>query len=79
VALRAVYEVSRAVEAPVVGVGGVASGTDVAEFMLAGATAVLVGAGSFVREPRGILEGFAAYLQEQGVSARDLSGALTEL
>jgi dihydroorotate dehydrogenase (NAD+) catalytic subunit len=79
VALRAVYEVSRAVEAPVVGVGGVASGTDVAEFMLAGATAVQVGAGSFVREPRGILEGFAAYLQEQGVAARDLSGALTEL
>lgn len=79
VALRAVYEVSRTVDVPVIGVGGVASGTDVAEFMIAGATAVQVGAGSFVREPRRILEEFAVYLREQGISARDLTGALTEL
>jgi dihydroorotate dehydrogenase (NAD+) catalytic subunit len=79
VALRAVYEVARAVEVPMIGVGGVTSGTDIAEFMLAGATAVQVGAGSFVREPREMLEEFAAYLRENGLRARDLKGALTEL
>ena len=76
VALRAIYEVSKAVEVPLIGVGGVAGGTDVVEFMLAGATAVQVGSGSFVREPRLVLEEFAAYLREQGVFARDLTGAL---
>ena len=39
-ALRAVYEISRAVDIPVIGCGGVVSGEDVIEFMLAGATAV---------------------------------------
>ena len=76
VALRAVYEVSRALEVPVMGVGGVASGTDVAEFMLAGAAAVQVGAGGLVREPRTMLGEFAAYLRESGLRARDLTGAL---
>ena len=76
VALRAVYEVSRVVEIPVIGCGGVASGTDVAEFMLAGATAVQVGTGSFVREPREILEEFATYLTENELRARDLAGLL---
>lgn len=79
VALRAIYEVSRTVSVPVIGVGGVVGGTDVAELMIAGATAVQVGAGSFVREPRQMLEEFTIYLQEQGISARDLTGASTEL
>jgi len=79
VALRAVYEASRAVGVPVIGVGGVTSGTDIVEFMLAGATAVQVGAGSFVREPREMLEEFATYLRENGLRARDLKGAMTEL
>ncbi len=76
VALRAVYEVSRAVNIPVIGCGGVASGTDVAEFMLAGATAVQVGAGGFVREPGAMLAEFAEYLRGAGLRAGDLAGAL---
>jgi dihydroorotate dehydrogenase (NAD+) catalytic subunit len=76
VALRAVYEVSRVVGIPVVGVGGAARGTDIAEFMLAGAAAVQIGAGSFVREPRLALEEFAVYLRENGLRARDLTGLL---
>jgi dihydroorotate dehydrogenase (NAD+) catalytic subunit len=76
VALRAVYEVSRATVVPVIGCGGATSGTDIAEFMLAGATAVQVGTGSFVREPQGILEEFATYLGENGLRARDLTGLL---
>jgi dihydroorotate dehydrogenase (NAD+) catalytic subunit len=78
VALRAVYDVSRAVRVPVLGSGGVASGVDVAEFMLAGATVVQVGTASFVRDPREILEEFASYLKRAGLDAADLKGALRE-
>ncbi len=78
-ALRAVYEVSRSVGVPVLGSGGVVSGTDVAEFMLAGATVVQVGTASFVRDPREILEEFAAYLHEAGLKAADLTGALQQI
>jgi dihydroorotate dehydrogenase (NAD+) catalytic subunit len=76
VALRAVYDVSGVVKVPVVGSGGVASGTDVAEFMLAGATAVQIGTTSFVRDPREILDEFTAYLGESGQGASELMGAL---
>ena len=48
VALRMVYQVSQAVKVPVIGVGGVASAEDVIEMMLAGATAVEVGAANLV-------------------------------
>jgi dihydroorotate dehydrogenase (NAD+) catalytic subunit len=76
VALRAVYEVSRAVGVPILGSGGVASGVDVAEFMLAGATAVQVGTVSFVRDPKEILDEFVSYLDEAGLIAADLTGSL---
>jgi dihydroorotate dehydrogenase (NAD+) catalytic subunit len=76
VALRAVYEVSRAVGVPILGSGGVASGVDVAEFMLAGATAVQVGTVSFVRDPKEILDEFVSYLDEAGIIAADLTGGL---
>jgi dihydroorotate dehydrogenase (NAD+) catalytic subunit len=76
VALRAVYDVASAVNVPVVGSGGVASGTDVAEFMLAGATAVQIGTTSFVRDPHEILAEFSAYLREHGQGAAQLTGAL---
>ena len=48
VALRMVYQVSKAVKIPVVGMGGVSSAEDVIEMMLAGATAVEVGAANLV-------------------------------
>ena len=48
VALRMVYQVSGAVKIPVVGMGGVSSAEDVVEMMLAGATAVEVGAANLV-------------------------------
>ncbi len=47
VALRCVWEVSRAVSVPVIGLGGIASAADVLEFMLVGAAAVEVGTASF--------------------------------
>jgi dihydroorotate dehydrogenase (NAD+) catalytic subunit len=50
VALRAVYLVSRALDLPVIGMGGVTTGQDVLEFLAAGATAVAVGTANF-RDP----------------------------
>jgi dihydroorotate dehydrogenase (NAD+) catalytic subunit len=76
VSLRAVYDVSGVVEVPIVGSGGAASGTDAAEFMLAGATAVQIGTASFVRDPQEILDEFAAYLTENGLGAAALTGAV---
>lgn len=48
VALRMVYQVYEAVKVPIIGMGGVSSGDDVIEMMLAGATAVQVGAANLV-------------------------------
>jgi dihydroorotate dehydrogenase (NAD+) catalytic subunit len=47
VALRMVYEACQAVNVPVIGIGGVASGIDAAEYIIAGATAVEAGTASF--------------------------------
>jgi dihydroorotate dehydrogenase (NAD+) catalytic subunit len=79
VALRAVYEVSRAVSLPIIGSGGVVSGVDVAEFMIAGATAVQVGTASFVRDPREMLGEFVSYLEKVDLNAADLTGDLREI
>src|SRR5215211_2424122 len=76
VALRAVYEVARAVSVPIIGSGGVMSGLDIAEFMLAGASAVQIGTASFVRDPEAILHEFVSYLDGVGLGAADLTGDL---
>ena len=47
IALRMVYEASKAVKIPILGMGGVSTGEDVVEFMLAGATAVQIGTASY--------------------------------
>jgi len=47
IALRMVYEASRSVNIPVIGMGGIATGSDVVEFLLAGAAAVQVGTASY--------------------------------
>lgn len=49
VALRCVWQVSRAVSLPVIGIGGISSARDVLEFILVGASAVQVGSASFSR------------------------------
>ena len=76
IALKAVHDVARTVRVPILGGGGVTSGVDVAEFMLAGATVVQVGTASFVRDPGEILAEFSAYLREAGMGAAELTGAL---
>jgi dihydroorotate dehydrogenase (NAD+) catalytic subunit len=51
IALRLVYEAAQAVKIPVIGLGGIASGEDAAEFLIAGASAVQAGTANFV-DPR---------------------------
>ena len=48
VAVRMVYQVAQAVKIPIMGLGGIVSGEDAIEFMLAGATTVSIGAGNFI-------------------------------
>ena len=48
VAVRMVYQVAQAVNIPILGMGGIVTGEDAVEFMLAGATAVSIGAGNFI-------------------------------
>ncbi len=69
VALRMVYQVAHAVSVPVIGMGGVASARDVIEMMLAGATAVQVGAANLV-DPfasKKIIEELPAVMDEYGI------------
>jgi len=51
IALRMVYDVARAVDIPVVGVGGITKGTDVVEFLMAGASAVQVCTAAITKGP----------------------------
>lgn len=79
IALRMVYEVHKAVEVPLLGMGGITSGLDAVEFMLAGATAVAVGTASFINPCASleVVQGIEAYCEEQGVKAvTELIGGL---
>lgn len=79
VALRMVWQCSKAVSVPILGMGGVATGTDAVEFMLAGATAVAVGTANFMNPQATVdmIDGIIDYCEEQGVNdVNDLIGAL---
>jgi dihydroorotate dehydrogenase (NAD+) catalytic subunit len=78
-ALKAVWEVYNSTKIPVVGIGGIMTGLDVAEFMLCGARAVQVGTANFV-DPGAytrILKEFTAYLKRKKIDkASKLVGKL---
>jgi dihydroorotate dehydrogenase (NAD+) catalytic subunit len=79
IALRAVYQVARAVQIPVVGIGGIASVDDVMEFLVAGATAVQIGTANFYRPTVSIeiLDALPAALAEAGAArVSDIVGTL---
>ncbi len=79
VAVRMVWQASQAVKIPVIGMGGIASAEDAVEFMLAGASAVAVGAMNF-HDPcltERVVDGMEAYLVRHGIpSAAELTGAV---
>lgn len=79
VAVRMVWQCAQAVKIPIIGMGGIASGEDAVEFLLAGATAVAVGMMNF-HEPKTteyVLAGLQNYCVRHGVEhVRDLIGAV---
>lgn len=79
IALRMVYEAAQAVKIPIVGLGGIATGTDAAEFLIAGASAVEVGTASFwdPQAPLRIARELDNFLEQENVAcAGDLTGSV---
>ena len=79
IALRMVWQVAKAVNIPVIGLGGIMNWKDAVEFMLAGATAIQIGTANFI-DPAitvKVAEGINDYLDRHGYSSvRDIIGAL---
>jgi dihydroorotate dehydrogenase (NAD+) catalytic subunit len=80
VAVRMVWQVAKTVSLPIIGMGGIITGEDALEFILAGASAVAVGTANFVN-PRATLEvlsGIENVMMEQGVGdIKDLIGRVS--
>ncbi|HIW80681.1 MAG TPA: dihydroorotate dehydrogenase [Candidatus Acetatifactor stercoripullorum] len=81
IAVRMVYQTAKAVKIPIVGMGGIANGEDAVEFLLAGASAVSVGAMNFVNPSATmeVLEGIESYMKQYHVeNVTELIGAVKE-
>jgi dihydroorotate dehydrogenase (NAD+) catalytic subunit len=79
IALRMVYEASKAVRIPVVGLGGIRNGEDAAEFLISGASAVQVGTANFwdPQAPCRIARELDAYLEKESIAnVQELVGTL---
>jgi dihydroorotate dehydrogenase (NAD+) catalytic subunit len=78
-ALRAVYRCAGAVKIPVIGIGGIMSGEDAAEFLIAGARAVQVGTANFVQPDAAtrVLDELGNFMREQNIGGvSELIGSL---
>lgn len=78
-ALRAVYRCAQAVQIPIIGIGGIMSGEDVAEFLIAGASAVQIGTANFVQPDAAtrVLDELQDFLREQNIAdVNELIGSL---
>lgn len=78
VAVRMVYQVSKAVKIPLIGIGGIASAEDALEFILAGARAVEVGTANFYAPGTSlrVIEGIRNYCRRKRLHFQDLVGSL---
>lgn len=79
VAVRMVYQTAQAVKIPIIGMGGIGNGEDAVEFLLAGASAVAVGAMNFVNPYTTVevVEGIEAYMRQHGIeNVTELIGAV---
>ena len=81
VALRMVWQVARAVNIPVVGLGGIMNATDAIEFLMAGATAIEIGTANFI-DPTvtvKVVEGIGEWLDRHGIAdVNEIIGALEQ-
>ena len=70
IALYMVYEVARVVSIPVIGCGGIASGEDALEFIMAGASAIQVGTANLTnpRASLDVLQGIERLMKENGIT-----------
>ncbi len=70
IALRMVNEVSKNIEIPVWGMGGISNANDAIEFIMAGASCVQVGTANFINPKIGIeiIEGIELFMKEQGIN-----------
>lgn len=78
IAVHITYQVAQAVSIPIIGAGGITSGTDALEFLMAGASAVQVGTATFAdpTAPLRVIEELATYVRANGLaSIRDVIGA----
>ena len=79
ITLRLVYECAKAVKIPIFGLGGIATGEDAVEYLLAGASAVQVGTAHF-RDPRAsarVLDGLTAFMKTRGIlDVAELTGGM---
>jgi len=78
-ALRLVYQAAQAVKIPVIGLGGISTGEDAAEFLVAGASAVEVGTATFwdPQSPARVARELGRFLRDEGVgNVREIVGTL---
>ncbi len=80
VAVRMVYQAAQAVKIPIIGMGGITSAEDALEFIMAGASAVAVGAANFT-DPLTtvkVIEGIREYMEKNNVSdIKELIGCVS--
>ena len=73
IAVRMVYDVAQTVDAPLIGVGGIASATDALEFIIAGATAIQIGTANYY-DPLvtlKVIDGLSTYCQDHDIASLD--------
>jgi dihydroorotate dehydrogenase (NAD+) catalytic subunit len=70
VALAKVLEISRSVDIPIIGIGGIMNWSDAVEFMIAGASAIQIGTVNFINPNAGveIVDGIISYCQKSGIT-----------
>jgi len=79
VAVRMVYETSRAVSVPIIGIGGIFCARDALEFIIAGASLIQIGCGIFVkpRLPVEVIDGIGEYMDRHSIaSVAELVGSI---
>ena len=80
VAVRMVYQVYKAVNIPILGMGGIVTGEDAIEFMIAGASAISIGSGNFIKPTISldIINGIEQYMEKYKIeNIKEIIGSVT--